>query len=170
VNKQHCGEEAENLALEYLLTQGLRLLQRNYRQRVGEIDLIMHDCARHSVVFVEVRYRNRSDFGGPIASVDWRKQRKLKRIVAAWLQRHADASQTARIDVVAIEPRPQLSASSPTWTSPDSTSHVSATDALRRSSIYPAAKATHANNDQIVVEIYKNHQISWIMNAIEDEG
>ncbi len=69
------GEQAEQTAAHYLQQQGLRLLHRNYRCRFGEIDLILQDGDTR--VFVEVRLRSRSDFGGAAASIDARKQEKL---------------------------------------------------------------------------------------------
>jgi putative endonuclease len=69
------GAQAEQTAAQYLQRQGLRLLQSNYRCRFGEIDLILKD--HDSLVFVEVRLRSRSDFGGAAASIDARKQHKL---------------------------------------------------------------------------------------------
>ena len=69
------GAEAENLAFEYLLDQGLKAIERNYRCRQGEIDLIMRDG--ETIVFVEVRMRASSSFGGAHESIDARKQRKI---------------------------------------------------------------------------------------------
>lgn len=69
------GAQAELTAARYLQRQGMRLLQSNYRCRFGEIDLIMED--RGWLVFVEVRLRTRTDFGGAAASIDARKQHKL---------------------------------------------------------------------------------------------
>lgn len=69
------GAQAELTAAKYLQQQGLQLLQSNYRCRFGEIDLILKD--RDTLVFVEVRLRSRSDFGGAAASIDARKQHKL---------------------------------------------------------------------------------------------
>ena len=69
------GAQAERWAETYLLRQGLRPLQRNYRCRWGEIDLIMQDGV--TLVFVEVRQRGRQDFGGAVDSIDARKQQRL---------------------------------------------------------------------------------------------
>jgi len=69
------GLEAEELAFEYLRSQGLTAVERNYRCRLGEIDLIMRDG--ETLVFVEVRMRASSNFGGALESIDARKQRKL---------------------------------------------------------------------------------------------
>jgi putative endonuclease len=69
------GAQAELLAAQYLQRQGLSLLQQNYRCRLGEIDLIMQEA--DTLVFVEVRLRSSSDFGGSAASIDASKQKKL---------------------------------------------------------------------------------------------
>jgi putative endonuclease len=93
------GAAAEQRALDYLTTAGLCLLERNARFRAGEWDLVMTEG--ETLVFVEVRLRQHSQFGGPLASVDWRKQRKLERAAALWLQRHPQQRQLrARFDVV----------------------------------------------------------------------
>ena len=69
------GAQAEEFAARFLQRHGLSLLQRNYRCRGGEIDLIMQEGA--TLVFVEVRLRSRGDFGGAAASIDHRKQQRL---------------------------------------------------------------------------------------------
>jgi putative endonuclease len=73
------GDAGEDEAMAFLQAQGLRLLQRNYRtpgRGGGEIDLIMQS-ADGTVVFVEVRKRSRSDFGGAAATIGVRKQRRI---------------------------------------------------------------------------------------------
>lgn len=77
------GEQAERIAAEYLQRRGLSLLERNYRCRYGEIDLIMQDGA--SLVFVEVRLRSRAEYGGAAASIDGLKQGKLLRAAQHYL-------------------------------------------------------------------------------------
>jgi putative endonuclease len=69
------GAQAEQLAARYLQQQGLRLIAQNYRSRFGEIDLIMHDGT--TLVFIEVRLRRNSGFGGAAASIDARKQKRI---------------------------------------------------------------------------------------------
>ncbi len=69
------GQAAERRALDYLTSQGLRLVEANYRTRFGEIDLILRDG--DVLVFAEVRMRTRSDFGGARASITATKQAKL---------------------------------------------------------------------------------------------
>jgi putative endonuclease len=81
MNKQ--GVIAEQLAAQYLQQQGLKLLHTNYRCRYGEIDLILLDGDTH--VFVEVRLRSQSAFGGAAASIDTRKQTKLLKTAQTYL-------------------------------------------------------------------------------------
>ena len=69
------GAQAEQAAAAYLVKRGLQLVEKNYRCRFGEIDLIMR--AGVTLVFVEVRSRSSRAFGGAAASIDARKQRKL---------------------------------------------------------------------------------------------
>ncbi|QRM18712.1 YraN family protein [Dechloromonas sp. TW-R-39-2] len=69
------GREAETLAARVLERHGLRILERNFRIRGGEIDLICRDGS--TLVFVEVRLRSRSDFGGAGASITTSKQRRI---------------------------------------------------------------------------------------------
>lgn len=96
------GEEGETRAATYLQAQGLELLERNYRCRAGELDLVMRD-PRGVVVFVEVRVRCNANYGGPLASITPRKQRRLARAAARWLQaRHLTHRAICRFDVVAF--------------------------------------------------------------------
>ena len=95
------GRQAETLAWKYLQSRGLRLLQRNYRSRRGEIDLVLQD--QDSLVFVEVRYRRESRFGSGAESVDRHKQSKLIACAQHYLQAYPGiARQPCRFDVVAV--------------------------------------------------------------------
>jgi putative endonuclease len=105
--KSLLGQTAEARAEAFLVTQGLAPVARNWRCRFGEIDLIMQDGATR--VFVEVRLRSRSDFGGAAASVTPAKQRKL--LAAA--RQYLGSLQTlppCRFDVVALD-----GSSAPDW-------------------------------------------------------
>ena len=77
------GAQAEQVAAQYLLQQGLKLLHANYSCRFGEIDLILQDGDTY--VFAEVRLRNSAAFGGAAASIDARKQAKLTRTAQHFL-------------------------------------------------------------------------------------
>lgn len=95
------GDRAEQHALALLTERGLELVARNFRCRVGEIDLVMlHDG---SLVFIEVRYRRSDSFSAPALTIDYRKQRKIIRTAALFLSRFRRfANYTIRFDVVAI--------------------------------------------------------------------
>ncbi|MFP5404862.1 MAG: YraN family protein [Gammaproteobacteria bacterium] len=100
---QRTGDRAEARALEYLLQHGLFLLARNVSSKLGEIDLIMRDG--DEIVFVEVRARSRSDYGGAAASVGAAKQSRLRREAQRWLaSRYGDRWPACRFDVCALEP------------------------------------------------------------------
>lgn len=99
--RQVTGQRAEALARAYLEDQGLIFVCANHRTPFGELDLIM----RHgeSWVFIEVRYRRSSAFGGAAASVDRRKQQRLCRSAQYYLMGARAGTQTpCRFDVVAI--------------------------------------------------------------------
>ena len=95
------GLEGETLALEYLEQQGLALVQRNYRCKLGEIDLIMRD--KGTLIFVEVKLRKSDTFGSAAAMVTHAKQKKLLKAARHFMMCHpATAQYTIRFDVVGI--------------------------------------------------------------------
>lgn len=97
---QQRGQAAESAALAYLQGRGLVFCARNVRYRVGELDLVMRDGS--TIVFVEVRYRSPSRFGGALATVHVAKQRRLIRAAQCWLLQHRPTMTPAcRFDVVA---------------------------------------------------------------------
>lgn len=93
------GAAAEDLAARYLAARGLGVIERNFRVRGGEIDLICRDG--DTVVFVEVRLRRRFDFGGAAASITAAKQAKIIMAARHWLVRHGDAP--CRFDCVLLD-------------------------------------------------------------------
>jgi putative endonuclease len=103
--KQTLGNQAERLAEQLLLGQGMRLLARNYRCKQGELDLVMRD--RDTVVFVEVRYRRTSHWGNAAETVDWRKQKRLIAAAHHYILTHPHLAESAcRFDVIAAEGNP----------------------------------------------------------------
>ncbi len=94
------GRAAERRAEAYLAARGLRPVQRNYRCRAGEIDLVMRDGPIW--VFVEVRLRRHPGFGSALESVDASKQRRLLAAARHFLAHHAPDA-PARIDVVGLD-------------------------------------------------------------------
>jgi putative endonuclease len=94
------GRKAEELAASFLQAKGLTIIEKNFRAKVGEIDIVAKDG--DEVVFVEVRARASRDFGGAAASVGGAKRRRLIRAAKLWLQaRGWDGA--CRFDVVALD-------------------------------------------------------------------
>ena len=98
--RQLAGDAGEDAALAHLQRQGLTLVERNFRCRGGELDLIMRDGA--TMVFVEVRKRAGSAFGGAAASIGPAKQARLVKAAETWLQRYR-MPPACRFDVIAID-------------------------------------------------------------------
>lgn len=94
------GMQAEARALDYLLREGLVLVERNVRSRRGEIDLVMREGT--TLVFVEVRQRSGARFGGAAASIGPVKQARLWRAAQAFLSRHPSPP-PCRFDAVCID-------------------------------------------------------------------
>ncbi len=96
------GFHWETQAMVWLEQQGLSLCQRNFHCRQGEIDLIMHD--QDTLVFVEVKYRSRTDFGSAAELITWHKQQRLIRAAGFFLVKNPKYSQLpCRFDVIGIE-------------------------------------------------------------------
>ena len=96
-----CGAKAEAAAGKHLVANGLSILDRNVRCRLGEIDIVARDGA--CVVFVEVRMRASQRFGGALASVDSHKQRRLVATARWYLGRHPKlANEPCRFDVMGV--------------------------------------------------------------------
>ena len=98
-SRSNKGKQAESIACEYLIQQGLTFIEKNYYCRQGEIDLIMNDS--NTLVFVEVRYRKNSLYGDAKESVTYKKQQKLHTTALHYMQKHGHDRQ-ARFDVIAI--------------------------------------------------------------------
>jgi putative endonuclease len=94
------GAAGEDQALEYLTKKGLVLVERNFRCKGGEIDLILQQDAM--LVFVEVRKRSHMHYGGAAASVGRQKQARLISAAGLYLQRYRHPP-PCRFDVVAID-------------------------------------------------------------------
>lgn len=93
------GAWGEEQAVKYLKKNGLKIVERNFRTPVGEIDIIARE--RNVLVFIEVKTRRSEQFGTPQEAVGARKQRQIIRTAQWYLQQHRKDSQ-ARFDVVAI--------------------------------------------------------------------
>lgn len=102
MTSRHTGDIAERTALEFLQGRGLEHVESNFRSRWGEIDLIMRDT--DCLVFVEVRMRKNTRYGGAAASVSIHKQRKLGLTALHYLSCvEQSISLPCRFDVIAID-------------------------------------------------------------------
>ena len=100
-NQRTVGSRYEQEAAAFLNQKGLDIVEKNYRCRVGEIDLIARDG--ETLVFCEVKYRYNGGAGDPAAAVDYRKQQTIFRVAQWYLrQRHLPEDTPCRFDVVAI--------------------------------------------------------------------
>lgn len=93
------GFAAEQVAAVFLQQKGLKLLEKNFRCKYGEIDLIMQDGK--TLVFVEVRLRSNTRFGGAAMSINQSKQQKLSRTAEIYLQTHGNAA--CRFDAILMQ-------------------------------------------------------------------
>ena len=95
------GSKGEDLALSFLKRQGLELVDRNYRCKRGELDLVMLDG--QELVFVEVKYRSGDQLVDALESVGFTKQKRLIRASSSYLDQHPRHwKRVMRFDVVAI--------------------------------------------------------------------
>jgi putative endonuclease len=99
------GAACESLAARYLEAHGLEVLARNLRCKAGELDLVCRDGDVLAVV--EVRQRQREDYGGALASVNASKQRRIIRAARYFFERRVlPGARTLRFDVVAVQGSP----------------------------------------------------------------
>ena len=95
------GQHGEAQAEQFLRAKGYAIVAKNYRSRIGEIDLIaLH---RHTLVFVEVRTLTGQEYGDPLATVTPRKQRQIAKTALLYLTTHNLHDRAARFDVIGIQ-------------------------------------------------------------------
>jgi putative endonuclease len=93
------GSKGEDLAIQFLKKKGYRIIDRNYKTSVGEIDIIARDG--NTIVFVEVKTRTDDSFGYPFEAVNKKKRQKLKNLALLYLKRQVKES-PVRFDVLSI--------------------------------------------------------------------
>lgn len=98
---QRLGSRAEALVAEHLVALGWRVLERNWRCRWGELDIVAEEG--RSLVFVEVKARSSRRRGAPEEAVDARRQARLARAAGAYLAAHGFLERPCRFDVAAVE-------------------------------------------------------------------
>ena len=94
------GKKSESRAAIYLKQQGYRIIEQNYRTRMGEIDIIAKD--NETIAFIEVKSRSSAAFGNPKYAVTLQKQRKISKLALQYLKSTHQSHVRARFDVVAI--------------------------------------------------------------------
>ena len=94
----------ERVAARHLADDGMEILDRNWRCRDGEIDIVARDL--DALVFCEVKTRRTTEYGGPADAVVRSKARRLRRLAAAWLAAHDVHAPDIRFDVIGVVPRP----------------------------------------------------------------
>ena len=102
INKRELGNKYEDLACEHLESKGMQIIARNYRVRIGEIDIIARDG--NELVFIEVKYRKNRSYGGAEYAISTSKQKVIRR-VAEWYMKQYGISQNSfcRFDAVLID-------------------------------------------------------------------
>jgi len=104
--RQAAGEQGERIAEEWLSARGWEILERRFRNGHRDIDLVVardtEDGEGRTVAFVEVKARATDGFGGPLAAVNWQKQRELCRSARVWVSRFQRPGDSYRFDVVGV--------------------------------------------------------------------
>ena len=99
--KKLLGRAGEVKAAEFLKKKGFKILEKNYKTPLGEIDLIAKDG--EYTVFIEVKTRSSDEYGAPSEAVDLKKQEKYFKVATYYLQRTQKIDSPCRFDVVEIE-------------------------------------------------------------------
>lgn len=102
--RRELGRRGEDAAAEYLEQQGYAIVDRNWRCRTGEIDLIAR-CdgdGRSAIVFCEVKTRTGLGYGGPLESITYAKGRRLRQLAGRWLAATGEQADDIRIDAVGV--------------------------------------------------------------------
>lgn len=106
-NRRSCGSYYEEMAAEYLQNRGHRILEKNFRCRMGEIDLISRvgrEDYPDTLVFTEVKFRSSGVCGEAVSAVDRRKQSKIYRVAQFYMMKHHIPEDTrCRFDVIAFD-------------------------------------------------------------------
>jgi putative endonuclease len=98
------GAIGEDLAATFLMDEGLSVLDRNWRCREGELDIVARD--RTAIVFCEVKTRRGTGFGYPVEAVTYAKRRRLRVLAQRWLAAHDEHAPEVRFDVIGVLLRP----------------------------------------------------------------
>lgn len=98
--KQFIGKYGEDLAAKYLEDRGYELVARNWRCKLGEIDLVLKD--KDKIVFVEVKTRNGSGYGHPFEAITPLKVSRMRKLAALWCAENQSMDSKVRLDAIAV--------------------------------------------------------------------
>jgi len=100
VNKRQIGSIGEDMAVEFLKSRGVKILERNYQNRFGEIDIIGRED--NTLLFIEVKYRKNESFGYPLEAVGFAKQEKIRKMARFFLNENHYYHYNIRFDCIGI--------------------------------------------------------------------
>jgi len=100
VQKNTYGKRSEIIASDYLKKKGYKILETNYKNKIGEIDLIAKDG--DYIVFVEVKARLSGAFGHPFDAIDERKQQKIHAVACLYMVKNQKYGTNCRFDAISI--------------------------------------------------------------------
>lgn len=96
------GRKGEDISVKFLKKQGYKIMERNYRCSLGEIDIVAKD--KNILCFVEVKTRKTKEYGLPEEAIDGHKQKKLAKVALTYLKEKKIYKQDLRFDVVSVHP------------------------------------------------------------------
>lgn len=103
-SKKQIGVRGEDLACAELERQGLQVLERNWRCRLGEIDIVAAEAGANglTMVFCEVKCRSGLGFGHPLEAITFTKRRTLRQLAAVWMRQHRVKASAIRLDAIGV--------------------------------------------------------------------
>jgi putative endonuclease len=103
-SKQQLGVRGEDLACAELQRQGMQVLERNWRCRLGEIDIVAAEAGASglTLVFCEVKCRSGLGFGHPLEAITFSKMRTLRQLAALWMREHHLRASAIRLDAIGV--------------------------------------------------------------------
>jgi putative endonuclease len=108
-SKKQIGVRGEDLACAELERQGMQVLERNWRCRLGEIDIVAAEsgAAGLTLVFCEVKCRSGLSFGHPLEAITYTKMRTLRQLAALWMREHRMKASSIRVDAIGVVLAPE---------------------------------------------------------------
>lgn len=103
-SKQLLGATGEEIAVDYLVSQGYVVFDRNWRSKSGEIDIIASEKfnSQDELIFIEVKTRSSRDYGDPIEAITATKYLRMYRLALEWLSENSASREAWRLDVISI--------------------------------------------------------------------